>query len=483
MNKKRSLLYNVLFNNCSDLLVLIAPLITAPYISRVLTPDGVGIFSYSNSLVSYFTLFAGLGTVIYGGREISRNRDDKKSYSQKFWEIELITVITSLICTIFWLIVAFTYEKYQPYLLALTLLIVSSLFNITWLYVGLEKLKYTVLINSIIKIVSVVLIFILVKTENDLIIYTYIYAGSSLLGNLSFWIFLPKVLSKCQIEWKNLKKHFKETIVYFIPTIATTIYTVLDKTLIGLITNDDSQNGYYEQATKIINITKVVAFTSINGVVSSRISYMFKEKTNYKIKEKIRYFLDFELFLSIGAMFGLFGVAENFVPIFFGEGYENTTILLYLLAPIIPIICISNILGTLYYTPSGLRKKSAIYVIIGAVVNFLLNLVLIFYFQAFGAAVASLLAELVITILYIANCNKYIRFKDVFKLLGKKIIAGIFMAFIVYHLGKIEINQYARLLVQVVSGIILYIIILFTLNDDWFIDMKKGFETGENHAF
>jgi len=481
MRKKKSLLYNVLFNNLSDLLVLIAPFITAPYVSRVLTADGVGIFSYSNSLVSYFTLFAGLGTVIYGGREIARNRDNKVLYSQKFWEIELITVITSFVCTIAWLGLAFFYKKYQPYLLALTLLIVSSLFNITWLYVGLEKLKYTVIINSIIKIVSVILIFVLVKSENDLLIYTYIYSGANLLGNLSFWAFLPRVLTRCKIEPKYLKKHFKETIVYFIPTIATTIYTVLDKTLIGLITQDDKENGYYEQATKIINITKVVAFTSINGVVSSRISYMFKEKKSFIIKNKIRSFLNFEMFLSIGAMFGLIGVSKNFVPIFFGEGYDNTTILLYLLSPIIPIICLSNILGTLYYTPSGLRKKSAVYVIIGAIVNFLLNLVLIYYFKAYGAAIASLFAELIITILYLANCNKYLQFKDVFMVLGKKIIAGSIMAFMVYNLGIIEINEYIVLFIQIIFGIVIYIIILSILNDSWLSDMKVGFEIGEKN--
>ena len=180
---------NLILSTFYQILTMIAPLITAPYVSRVIGSDGVGIYSYTNSLQLYFSMFAALGTVAYGSREIARVRTDKQQRSKLFWEIELLTIFTSTACIGIWLIMAILYKSYSIYLLILTANIFATMFDISWFYTGLEQFKYTVTQNSIFKILSIISIFIFVKDENDVAIYIAILAFSMLLGYIcqNFW--------------------------------------------------------------------------------------------------------------------------------------------------------------------------------------------------------------------------------------------------------------------------------------------------------
>jgi O-antigen/teichoic acid export membrane protein len=287
MPKKDKLKINIILNLLYEILVIAAPMITAPYVSRVLQADGIGKYSYTSSLLAYFTMFASLGTASYGQREIARLRGDKKRYSKIFWEIELCSVFTTCICLILWLLFAIMYDEYRTYMLAITYSLVAVLFDISWLYRGLEKFKYTVGINAFFKILSIILIFTLVKTENDLVRYMVIMSLGTLFGNVSMWLFLKREVVITRIELKALKSHLKTALVYFGPTIATSIYTVLDKTLIGVITQSNVENGYYEQATKIMNIVKSVSYSAINGVMASRACFLYSKKERLTIKSQV----------------------------------------------------------------------------------------------------------------------------------------------------------------------------------------------------
>ncbi len=465
MSKKNGLFSNIVFNYIYQILLIIIPLITAPYISRVLGPDGIGIFSYTQSLITYFTLFAGLGTASYGLREISRKRDNKQEYTKSFWEIEIMSIISSLIMIISWLVFAIFYNKYRIYMLLHTFLLLQTMFDISWFYQGLEKFKYTTVINSIVKIIGVILIFTFVKTNNDLNLYILIQSLTVAVSSVSMWIFLPKFICKVKISFINLKHHFKETLVYFIPTIAISIYTVLDKTLIGLITNNDAENGYYEQATKIINLLKAVSFSSIVGVMTSRVSYLYKDNKVEEIKKNLLFTLEIVLFLAFACGFGIASIASRFVPIFFGDGYNQTIILLYIMAILLIIIAISNVLGGLYYTPSGKRKQSALFIIVGSIINLILNIPLIYFFKSYGASIASIVAELVITILYLKNCT-LLKFFDLLKIIYKKLIAGLIMLLIVFVFDYIfDFNIYFMLIGEIIIGAIVYISTLLILKD------------------
>lgn len=472
--KNTSIKKNIVYNTIYQILTLIIPLITAPYVSRVIGAGGVGTYSYTLSIQTYFSLFAALGTATYGTREIARNRNDKYKRSKIFWEIELLTIFTSLICLIIWIVFVSQVENYKIYFAILTLNLFNTMFDISWFYGGLEQFKYTIIQNSIFKILGVFLIFLLVKNSGDLIIYISIMSITTLLGTMTMWLYLPKFLIKVNCKELKITKHFKETWIYFVPTIATSIYNVLDKTLLGLITKDQNENGYYEQATKIINMMCTLTFTSLNMVLGSRISYLFTKNNKEEIKEKINISMNYILFMGVGICFGLLSVSDKFVPLFFGEGYEKTIVLIKMLIPIIVIIGISNCLGSQYYNPAGLRSKSAKFIIIGSIINLILNMLLIPKFKSYGATVATIIAETTISILYLKNCNKYFLFSKLVTISWKKIVSGILMFIGIYFINYVKINNCILILIQVIIGIFIYIGSLAILKDSFWIELYNN---------
>lgn len=480
--KTPSVRKNLLFSTVYQVLLLAAPLITAPYISRVLGPDNIGIYSYTYSIQTYFAMFAALGTISYGTREISRNRNDEKERSILFWEIELLTVVTTMICLMVWGIWICLNNQYQIYYIILSVNLLAVMFDISWFYMGIEQFQYIVRQNALFKLFSIVSLFIWVKDENDLGIYILIMALSVFLGNLSMWIYLPRFIKGIRINQIHIWPHFKETIIYFVPTVASSIYTVLDKTLIGAITKDTSENGYYEQATKIINMAKSLAFVSLNSVLESRMSYLFAEKKYDEIKQRTNQSLNYIFFMGIGIVFGLIGVASKFVPLFFGKGYDRVVVLLKLLGPIVLIIGISNCLGSHYYNPAGLRALSAKFLIIGSVVNLILNCIFIPYCGSAGAACASIIAELVITVLYVTKCKGFVKLKELWQYSWKRLLAGVLMLVVVTVVGnQTGVNVYAVGL-QVGAGILTYSISLLLLKDDFVIGFIKGIFTKFRHG-
>lgn len=467
MSKSPSLKINILLNMFYQVLTVITPLITAPYISRVLQADGVGINSYTASLLTIFTLFAALGTASYGKKIIAGFRDDIKSYSKAFWEIELITLFTTSIFLVAWVIFALLYVSYRPYMLVLSFTLLATLFDISWLYGGLERFQYAVFVNATYKVTSVFFIFMLVKTKNDLLMYTAITSISTLLGTASMWLFLPKYIIKVHIDLSSLKQHFKSTVVYFGPSIATSIYTVLDKTLIGIITRSDLQNGYYEQATKIISIVKSICFDAINVVMMARASFIFSQNDEKKLSDICDTTYHLTSLLSVAACFGIIGVSKTFVPVFFGEGYIPVVVLLDILAVVVIVIGISSVANTIYYFAGGHMRNATKLILIGSGTNLILNIALIPFLGSYGAAIATLIAESIITILFINGTNGFIKWIDIIRFFGKKLCSGLIMLITILILDRnmLNINNYVKLATEIMTGAIVYIIILIILKD------------------
>ncbi len=459
-----SLRKNVVLYTLYQVLTVLTPLVTAWYVSRVLGAQKVGIYSYTGADQMYFAMFASLGTGIYGAREIARHRSDRAAYSKLFWEIELLTVFTTTIMLIAWGAWIFFHPEERIYYTILTICVLAVLFDISWFYTGLEQFKYTVAQNSIFKILCVAAVFIWVKSENDLPVYMLIMSLSSIFSHISMWIYLPKFLEPVKGKL-HIFSHLPKTIIYFIPNVASSVYTVLDKSLINYITGNHLENGYYEQATKIINMMKTVTFAAVNSVVGSRMAYLFERGNEEEIRSKLQISLHYILFMGVGICFGLLGVANRFVPFFFGAGYDDVVPILYILSPLIIIVGISNCLGTQYYIPSGRQKASACLIIIGAVVNIMLNLVLIRYMGARGAALSSVFAELLILVTMIILGRGYLTFLQLFKTLWKKLLAGICMLAVIFDIGFLPIHFYAILALQIVIGALLYVCLLYWWKD------------------
>ena len=474
MDTQPSLKKNIAISTLYQILIIILPLITAPYIARVLGPDQSGVYDYTNSIMTYFAMFAALGTASYGVREIARVRDDAAMRSKLFWEIELMTVMTSTVCIIAWFIFIAITPQYKVIYLVLTMGLLSTMFDISWFFAGMEQFKYTVTKNAACKLIGVILMFLFVKKEEDLLLYIIIMISATMIGNLSMWLYVPRFVEKVDFRTLTFRKHFHETLIYFVPTVATSIYTVLDRTLIGVITKNKAENGFYHYAMQIVNMMKALTFSSLNMVLGSRLSFLFAEKKYDEIKEKIADSTNYILFMGYGICFGVIGVAKRFVPVFLGPGYDRVATMLILMSPIVIIIGISNCLGSQYYTPAGYRKLSAKYIIIGAVVNLLLNLLLIPKYWGYGAITASLIAESVITILYMKNCNGYLRVETIIKDSWKKIIAGLVMLIVIRALNGIISSDILALLVEIAVGFTVYCAVIVLLRDSFMTDLLMG---------
>jgi O-antigen/teichoic acid export membrane protein len=450
----------------------VTPIITAPYISRVLGADGVGVYSYTSSIVTYFTMFAAMGTVSYGTKEIASCRDDKQLMSKTFWEIEIMTLCTTAISLIGFLLLILFSGEYKIYFLCLIPTLLATAADISWLYTGVERVHFTVIWNMICKILGVAFIFIFIKSKDDLALYIFIMSIITMFGNISMWMFLPKVVVRTSFKEFSIFRHFKQTLKYFITSVAISIYTVLDKTMIGLLTDDSFENGYYEQATKIINMVKPFAFMAINEIMTPRMSYLFANNQQDEIKIRIEKSLNIELLLTFGCVFGIIAVADVFVPLFFGDGYDSVILLLRVMAPILIPICLSTCAGSHYYVPSGNVMKGTRWTIVGAVINLAINAPLIIYFGALGAIIASLVAETTIGVLYVVMSKGYVNILTVLKVSWKKLIAGAVMCAVVIYLGYVlSINTILILLIQVISGIAIYGILLLVLRDKSIVEL------------
>lgn len=472
---------NFILNTMFQVLRLLSPLVVTPYVSRVLGVDGIGIFSYTYSVSYYFVMFAVLGTTAYGAREISRHRDEPEKMSRLFWEIWLLTFTTSLVSMLGWGIVVLNGGEYRLYYALLTFYLLSAMFDITWFYTGLEKFPVIVIRNMALKLVEIALVFLLVKKAEHLYLYFLIMGGGMFLGNASLWIGMGRNLTK--VKWRTLRpyRHFKNTLIFFLPTIATSIYTVVGKTLIGAITKSETESGVYEQTTKIVEIIKAVAVVSLNTVLGPRNAYLHKQGKLEEIRTNIQGSMDFILMMSIGATCGVIGVADLFVPWFFGEGYEAVALLLRFLSPIVVIIAVSYTLGSQYYEPVGLRLKSAKYLMIGACCSVVLNALLIPYIKSLGAVVGSVIAELVIAVLYVANCDGYMTLGKLLQICWKKLVAGMIMTVVLLRLSVIFEPVTMDILLMIVIGAGIYFVCLMLLGDKMILAvLKQGIQKVKN---
>lgn len=476
MEKKKevSLQKNFIFNLIYQILTLILPLITTPYISRTLQAENIGIYSYTFAILSTFMMVGSLGIATYGQKEIAANREDSQVRNLLFWEILLVRGITICVALVAYVYYAFVDSKYTIYYLVQLPYLISAVIDISWFFQGIERFDIIVYRNLLIKIVGIVLIFTLIKDQGDLVVYLLILSFSQLLGNLTAWMYVPRLLSKPALRKSKLIWHFKQTLVYFIPTIAYQVYAVLDRVMLGAIIGSEAQNGYYEQAHKIINMI-VSVYSAYNIVLRSRMSYYFSKHEDKKIRIQFNQSVQMVIFLSLAMSFGLFGIAKGFVPWFFGEGYDEVVNLLYLFCPMIFVMGFSMCIGTHILTPGEMQKKANIAQCVAAVVNLIFNAALIPVFQARGAAIASFLSQLSVLIIYLILVKFFFDIKVFVVSFAKSLVSAVGM----FSLIMLS-NNYLRMSVtstflQIVIGAIVYVTILVILRDQFVTGIISSF--------
>lgn len=478
--KQKSISKNYLYNLFYQILVIVMPLITTPYLSRVLGAEAIGVYSYTLSIATYFILFGTLGVSLYGQREIAYVQDDEKKRSIVFWEIVLLKTITMTISIlIFW----FTYGMYGEYKIYYRILIIeliSQCIDISWFFQGIEEFKKTVIRNSIVKLIFAVCIFIFVKSPNDLIKYIVIIAGANLFGNLSLWMYVPKYIKKIELKKLHIFKHLKPTILLFIPQIAVQIYTVLDRTMLGMMIEDKSEVGFYEQSQKVVKLLLTLT-TSLGTVMVPRMASTFAKGDKEQLKRYMYRSFSFVFFLAFPIMAGLILISGEFVPIFFGQGYEKVIVLINVIVPITLFIGLSNITGTQYLLPTKRQTEFTISVVIGAVANFILNLITIKKYASIGASITTVIAEFLVTAVQFYFVRKEINIKKVLLLSKNNVIAAFVMFITVYMTSKIlPLHGIYIIIAQMIEGCIIYGIVLILLKDSFIHDVLNKINEKKN---
>ena len=463
---KKSITRNYLYNLTYQILILILPLITTPYLSRVLGAEGIGIYSYTYTIVTYFVLFGSLGVALYGQREIAYAQENKGQRKKVFIELAIFRFITIAIALCIYYYFFIRTGAYSVYYKILLFELIAGAFDISWFFQGLEEFKKTVTRNVLVRVISVALIFIMVKTQSDLITYMYIYSLADLIGNLSLWIYLPKYFKGVKVKNINIIRQIPAIALLFIPQITNKLYNMLDTTMLGILIENKAETGYYEQSQKVIRVLLTIV-TSLGTVMIPRMANMFangeKEKINYYMKKSF----SFVFLLSFPMIFGIISISEAFVPIFFGAGYEKAVTLIAIISPIILLMGIANVIGTQYLLPTKRQKEYTISVGVGVAANFILNYILIKLYASIGACIATVLSQLIVDWMQFKYVKDEINIKELIKLSYKYLLASIIM-FIVCNLTKFIVSTgMISIVLQVGNGILVYGIILIILKDEY----------------
>ena len=465
--KTKSLKLNFIMNAILTMSSFLFPLITFPYVSRILLPIGTGKVSFANSVVTYFVMISQLGIPTYGIRACAIVRDDEEKLKKTVYELFAINVVMSILAYI----VFFAALIYVPRLRAdRTLFLITGtliFFNtigVEWLYKALEQYTYITVRSIIFKFIALIAMFVLVHDVDDYVIYGGISIFAASASNMFNFIRLRKIVGKKKVSQLNFKQHFKPVFTFFIISCATTIYTNLDNVMLGFM-KDDVEVGYYNAATKIKNIL-VSIVTSLGTVLMPRASYYLQNGMKdefYKLSKKAIKFV-FLAATSMMIYFMLF--AREGVLFLSGEAFEGAILPMIIVMPTLLFIGLTNIMGIQMLVPMGREDTVMLSTFAGAIVDLILNAIAIPILGASGAAIGTLVAEFIVLMVQLIYLKK-----DVVYLYSNqsylKILVALFVAIIAGCVTKLLIT--GILIKLVISAILffgVYGVLLYVMKEE-----------------
>lgn len=456
MNVIKNFLYNVGY----QVLIIIVPLILAPYISRVVGPDGVGTYSYTYSIVTLFGLFANLGMAKYGNREISKCGDDREKRTQVFSELLSVKLSCSIIVLAVYLcFVEISGGEYTTALFIQIFNLLSFMLDISWFFWGMQEFRITTAVCAAFNIISIFFIFSFVKTENDVGIYIFILAFRAFLIQLTPWIFVPRY-ADVRMSWRHIMgRHWKSLLLLFFPVFAKYLYSMMDRIMLGNMVGI-TEVGYYENVQSI-TLTAVTVLTAAGDVVMPRMTLLYDRREMKKAGELFHGVFHLVSFLAVGIMFGFIAVANDFIPWFYGDKFESCILLLRMIAPVVLFAGYSDLVRNVFLLPRYMDKEYVIALLSGAAVNFVINYALIGRFGSAGAIVGTVCAEMIVMIIqlwFVRNEFKMPRFfrqAIIYCLLGSTILIPCHL------IGRLDLDPAAGVILDILTGGGLYTVVVF----------------------
>ena len=465
---------NYLFTASYQLFALLVPIIVAPYIARVLGASGTGVYSYTYSMVRYFWLASALGTATLGVRSIGMYQNDLKKKSECFWNIVLLKAILSVIFGMLYFLYVVLVSDNKVIAIIQGINLVAVLFDITWLYQGMERFDKVALKNFIIKVLSIIYIFTIIKTSNDLWKYTLGVAFFQLVGNFILWFNIGNYVEKVKVSSLRPFKQFKNALLLFIPSVAAQIFSVFDKSMIGWITNNSLENGYYEQAIKIVDMSLMI-ITAFAAVMIPKMAREYRNNDKEKINESLDKSFRFVIALAVPMFFGILSISKSFVPLFFGEEYVKAVIILNILSLLFFFMGINSVSGTQYLISTNQQNTHTKFLIIGGLLNIILNVILISRYNAVGAAIGSVAGEVLITVLelsFLYRSGQY-NFMRNAKTVWKYLLSGLIMYVALYCFSS-YMTSLIYIFLFIIMGAIIYVLLLLLFREELITNEMKA---------
>ena len=455
VNLKKNFAYQIAY----QILTIIFPLITSPYLSRVLGPEGLGEYSYTYSIAYYFSLFILLGVNNYGTREIAKVKDNKSERTVVFWSIYYVQFIAGIIIVTLYILTQMIFRQDSALASIQLLYVLSAVLDINWLFFGLERFKVTVTRNCIVKIITVLSIFIFVHDNGDTTAYAVIMALGFLLSQLVLWPFAKSEIVFKKIERATIVANIKPLLVLFVPVIAVSLFKYMDKIMLGAMYSK-SELGLYDNTEKIMSIPTSV-ITAVGTVMLPRISYLLdKTDSESKIMKYIKLSMSGSLMVASALSFGTAAIADNFSIWFWGEEFASCGNLIKAISITVIFLSWANVIRTQYLIPYG---KNSIFVkatIYGATINIIINILLIKKYGAMGTVIGTVVAEFVVAFYQTIKCRKDLPVWNYFIQCIPYISAGIVMYITITCVSLFNLASLPMLILQMVCGGLVYICLI-----------------------
>lgn len=450
---------NIIYQTLYQLLTLVLPFVTSPYISRVLGKENTGIYSYTYTTVNYFMIFALLGIETYGTRTISRVRNNPDELNRTFSSLFYCHIMVAGVSLAAYLVYVFGFSgEYKIYALIQVLYVIAEFLNINWFFFGIEEFKITVTRNLVVKILTIASIFIFIKDRSDITAYITIMALGTFISQSFVWVFLRKYAKFVKVTFAEVIKHLKPMSVLFISVIATSIYRMISKTMLGAMGELESL-GCFEYADKIIRMPLSI-ITAVGLVMLSKTSNMYANNDKGALS-LVGKSMEIVLVFASAIAFGLAGVADNFSILFYGKEYAYTGQLITAMAVSLIFMSWNNILRTQYLMPKNKDKEYVIAVWAGAIVNVVCNVIFIKLWGATGAALTTSVSYFVVSIVQTHYVREELNVKEYIKKAVVPVVAGAVMFAVLRLMSGLLKCTWINLFIQIAAGALIYLTIVF----------------------
>lgn len=471
--KADSIFKNQFFNMAMQVLNLLFPILAIPYTTRLFGPEILGEVNFANSVVQYFILIASAGIPIYATREIAKARDDSSLLRKKFKELAILQIIFTVFSLLIYAIVIISIERFRNYMyvyIFLGLQVLSYAFNFVWFLQGIEKYRYAAISTFISKLINVILIFTLLKTREDFYIYAFI-VGITLVINAAINMLCSinllkhfKSEEKMNINYNSVKSHVYSIMVFFLSNVAIKVYTAMDQTMLGVLDSSESV-AYYSMSIRLEKVV-VTLITSMAVVMIPRISNSIKNNKLEDVKKYVSMSINIVYLIAIPAIFGVLAIGEEIIPIFLGEEFLQSIGVFKLVSSLFIIIGLSNVFGMQIMIPYGKEKKFTMILSVAAVLNFIVNLILIPKLSYYGATFATIFAELVVTVWMYFEVKKILgSLPEVFKVNKILIPSLVFYLVIKFGVKSILTSDILIIFTAIPIAAIIYLIGLIIMKE------------------